>query len=50
MDAAECRAFESNAGFDDAVRLRGWDDGGKVEGLDVGRFDDYVPLLSALVS
>lgn len=47
-DAAEVAAFEANAGFDDAVLLRGWDDGGKVDGLDVRGLDDYVGLLERL--
>lgn len=47
-DADEVAAFERNAGFTDAVRLRAWDDGGKVDGLDVPELDDYLDLLHRL--
>lgn len=47
-DAAEIAAFEANPAFEPAVRLRRWDDGGKVDGLDVGGLDDYRPMLDAL--
>lgn len=47
-DAAEVARFESNPGFRDAVRLRGWDDGGKIEDLDTGDLDSYLPLLTAV--
>jgi phosphonate degradation associated HDIG domain protein len=44
-DADEVARFESNPGFRAAVQLRGWDDGGKVEELEVATFDDYLPVL-----
>ncbi len=44
-DADGVARFESNPGFADAVRLRGWDDDGKVDGLDVQDLDAYLPLL-----
>jgi phosphonate degradation associated HDIG domain protein len=47
-DADEVAAFEANPGFDAAVRLRHWDDGGKVDGLDVGDLDDHRSLLERL--
>lgn len=47
-DTAEVASFESNPGFRDAVRLRGWDDGGKVDGLVVSDLDHYRPLLERL--
>jgi phosphonate degradation associated HDIG domain protein len=47
-DAGEVASFERNPGFAEAVRLRGWDDGGKVDGLDVPELDDYVDLLHGL--
>ena len=50
MDAEECRSFEANQGSRDAVALRGWDDGGKVDGIDVGTIDDYRLLLERLAS
>jgi phosphonate degradation associated HDIG domain protein len=45
MTAAECRAFEAQPGFAEAVALRRWDDLGKVDGLDVGTFDRHLPRL-----
>jgi phosphonate degradation associated HDIG domain protein len=45
MTAAECRAFEAQPGFTEAVSLRRWDDLGKVEGLDVGTSDHHLPRL-----
>jgi phosphonate degradation associated HDIG domain protein len=45
MDPGEVTAFEANPGFDDAVRLRRWDDHGKIDGLAVAGLDDYRPLL-----
>jgi phosphonate degradation associated HDIG domain protein len=47
-DADEVAAFEANPAFEPAVRLRRWDDGGKVEGLDVGDLDRYRPMLDDL--
>jgi phosphonate degradation associated HDIG domain protein len=47
-DAEEVASFERNPGFADAVRLRGWDDGGKVDGLHVPELDDYLDLLRGL--
>lgn len=47
-DAAEVASFESNPGSSAAVRLRTWDDGGKVEGLEVPDLDHYRPLLDRL--
>ncbi len=49
MDAAEVARFEANPAHPDAVRLRGWDDGGKVtDGLEVPPFSAYVALLDRL--
>ena len=47
-DADEVASFESNPGFADAVRLRSWDDGGKIDGLEVADLDHYRPLLEQL--
>jgi phosphonate degradation associated HDIG domain protein len=47
-DAAEAASFERNPGFAEAVRLRGWDDGGKVGGLEAADLDDYLDLLHRL--
>jgi phosphonate degradation associated HDIG domain protein len=41
----EVAAFERRLGAKDAVRLREWDDAGKVEGLDVDPLDAYRELL-----
>jgi phosphonate degradation associated HDIG domain protein len=48
LDDAGVRAFEAEAGHDDALRLRRWDDAGKVEGLDVTPLRSYAPLLVRL--
>lgn len=45
MSGAEVAAFEAHPGFAGALRLRRWDDGGKVEGLDVAPLDRYRTLL-----
>ena len=47
-DAAEVASFESNPAFTDAVALREWDDGGKVDGLVVEPIEHYRPLLQRL--
>jgi phosphonate degradation associated HDIG domain protein len=49
-DPAEVAGFESNPGFRDAVRLREWDDGGKVDGLVVRELDHYRPLLEQVAT
>jgi phosphonate degradation associated HDIG domain protein len=48
MDADEAAAFRSSHGCGDAVRLRGWDDAGKVEGLELGDIEHFLPLLRTL--
>lgn len=48
MDADEVAAFEANAGFAAAVALRGWDDGGKVVGLEMPPLAAHRPLLARL--
>lgn len=50
MKAHEVASFESNPGADDAVRLRRWDDEGKVEGLVVAPLNHYRPLLERLAT
>jgi len=46
MDAAEVARFERHPTHLDAVRLRGWDDAGKVtEGVEVGDLESYRDLL-----
>lgn len=49
MDPTEVAAFESNPGWQDAVRLRRWDDQGKVDGLDVFGLASYRELLESLL-
>ena len=44
----ESLAFETNPNFQAAVRLRTWDDAGKVEGRAVPPFDHYTELLGRL--
>jgi len=48
MSAVEARAFERQAFFEDAVRLRRYDDAGKQRDLDVPGLETYVPMLEAL--
>jgi len=45
MSDDEVAAFEALPGFADAVDLRGWDDGGKIDGLDVPGWDHYASAL-----
>ena len=45
---AECAEFLTLGGSADAIRLRRWDDHGKVIDLAVPEFDSWVPLLSRL--
>lgn len=49
LTSSECRSFEANPGWRDAVSLRGWDDAAKVDGLDVGTLDDHCAMLEQLV-
>ena len=44
------RASSRNPGFARAVRLRTWDDGGKVDGLEVPALEHYRPLLERLAA
>ncbi len=48
LSARDASEFERHPGFYDAVAVRRWDDQGKVSGLDLGRFDRYIPLLESL--
>jgi predicted HD phosphohydrolase len=45
---AELATFEATPGWADAVALRRWDDGGKVEGASVPGLAGYEPLLRSL--
>jgi phosphonate degradation associated HDIG domain protein len=48
MEDAEAARFAGHPAAGDAVRLRGWDDAGKVEELEVPGLDTYRSLLESL--
>jgi phosphonate degradation associated HDIG domain protein len=50
MNTAEVRAFEANPYHQDAVRLRLYDDDGKVAGLDIRAAAEYRKTLESLVT
>ena len=50
LNAAEADAFEAHPSFADAVALRGWDDLGKVDGLDVAPLVRYRDVLERVVA
>lgn len=50
MNAAEVQAFESRPHHKDAVRLRLYDDDGKVAGLTIRPVTDYRAILESLLS
>ncbi len=47
MPAAEVERFEAERFFQDAVRVRRWDDAGKVAGLKTRALADYVSMIEA---
>jgi predicted HD phosphohydrolase len=49
MTTTEVRAFETNRYHQDAVRLRLYDDDGKVAGLTIRPVTDYRNMLESLV-
>jgi phosphonate degradation associated HDIG domain protein len=49
MNADEVAEFRKNPFHDEAVRVRLWDEGGKVAGMQTRTFRDYVPLLERVV-
>ncbi len=49
MSDAEVAAFRKNPFHDEAVRVRIWDEGGKVQGMKTRPFRDYEPLLQRVV-
>jgi phosphonate degradation associated HDIG domain protein len=49
MSAAEVEEFRRNPHFKEAVRVRIWDEGGKVPGMKTRTFRDYGPLLQRVV-
>jgi phosphonate degradation associated HDIG domain protein len=50
MSAAEAAAFAASPHAQAAVRLRRWDDGGKLDGLRVPDFADYRQRIARLLS
>ena len=49
MDAAEVAEFRRNRFHREAVRVRLWDEGGKVPGMQTRSFRDYASLLQRVV-
>lgn len=49
MNEAEIAEFRSSPFYKEAVRVRLWDEAGKVAGLKTRRFGDYAPLLQRVV-
>ena len=49
MSDAEVAAFRKNPFHDEAVRVRLWDEGGKVPGMKTRPFREYEPLLQRVV-
>jgi [1-hydroxy-2-(trimethylamino)ethyl]phosphonate dioxygenase len=49
MSDAEVAAFRKNPFHEQAVRVRIWDEGGKVSGMKTRHFRDYEPLLQRVV-
>ena len=47
MSAQEAQDFEANPHAEDAIRLRQWDEQGKIVGLKAPGLDHYRPLLQA---
>ncbi len=41
--------FEANPFSREAVKVRLWDEGGKVAGMTTRRFADYMPMLQTIV-
>jgi phosphonate degradation associated HDIG domain protein len=49
MSADEVATFRKNPFHDEAVRVRVWDEGGKVPGMKTREFREYEPLLQRVV-
>ena len=49
MNPEEVAEFRKNPFHDEAVRVRLWDEGGKIAGMKTRNFRDYVPLLERVV-
>ncbi len=50
MDPDEAAAFEANPFFREAIRVRLWDEAGKVQGMTTPPFAHYAPLLQRVVA
>ena len=50
MSDTEVRAFEATAGWEEAVRLRRWDDAGKVVDLAVPPLDHFAPFVRSVAT
>lgn len=50
FSAEEANAWRSHPGAEDAIRLRRWDDNGKVAGLTIAPLADYEALLRSVQS
>ena len=50
LDAEACSRFAAHPGCDDALRLRTWDDTGKMAEMDTPSLDDLRPLLDRLAA
>ncbi len=50
MSSREVAAFESERYFREAVRVRQWDDAGKVAGLKTASLSAYAAMIDALTS
>lgn len=49
MNEAEVAEFRKNPYFEAAVRVRLWDEAGKVQGMETPRIEHYAPLLQRVV-
>ncbi|TIL67211.1 MAG: phosphodiesterase, partial [Mesorhizobium sp.] len=49
MSAEEVAEFRRNSFHEEAVRVRIWDEGGKVANMKTRAFRDYAPLLERVV-
>jgi len=50
MSAGEIAAFENERYYKEAVRVRRWDDAGKVAGFKTTQLRDYAAMIAALAS
>jgi [1-hydroxy-2-(trimethylamino)ethyl]phosphonate dioxygenase len=48
MTPDECHAFERRPFAAEAITLRGWDDAGKIQGLVIPEFSEFVDILALL--